>query len=97
MGRKEHSNYSNDYCNLHNYKQETTNTNKQNTDFLSTKRTAKDNQKQPMPYLILGTTRGLRLAANPQAVMRSLPLVFWEDTGVGTSLFWCLQPYFITI
>src|SRR5258708_39221621 len=54
-GTKEHSNYSNECSNLHNYSQEQTNTSKQNTDFLSTRRTVKDNQKQAVPYLILGT------------------------------------------
>ncbi len=52
---KKYSYYSNEYSNLHNYKQETTNTNKQNTDFLSTRRAAEDNYKQPVPYLIFGT------------------------------------------
>jgi hypothetical protein len=54
---------------------------------ISTKRTRANASEQAASNLILGTTRGLRLAANPQTAMRSAPLVFREDTGVGTSLF----------
>jgi hypothetical protein len=51
---KEYSNYSNGYSSIHNQTQIQTNTSKQNTGYLSTKRTTKDNQKQAMPYPAFG-------------------------------------------
>jgi hypothetical protein len=49
--------YSNGYSNLHNQTQIQTTTSKQNTGFLSTKRTTKDNYEQAVPYAAFGTIK----------------------------------------
>jgi hypothetical protein len=47
---QEYSNDSNDYSNPHKQPREEANTSKQNTSFLSTKRTVKDTHEQAVPY-----------------------------------------------